>query len=115
MELNIIYIRVGTTRSGKMIPYASSVDDIGNILLYFKDSNFSSDDLLDAFALFNYLALRGIRRADNVVIFGRYAETIQGVFDPRELSQAKDRANIGSAFDLRDLGKSLATIEFAGF
>ena len=48
MELNIIYTRIGTTRSGKMIPYVSSVDDIGNILPYFKGSNFSSDDLLDA-------------------------------------------------------------------
>jgi hypothetical protein len=32
-----------------------------------------------------------------------------------ELKAAKDRANIGSAFDLRDLGKSLATIEFVDF
>lgn len=115
MELEIIFVRVGTTRSGKIIPYASSSEDMGNIMRYLKGSEFSSDDLLDSFALFSYLALRGIRRSDDKEIYERYVESIEGIFDPQELSEAKDRANISSAFDFRDLGKSLAAIEFSDF
>jgi hypothetical protein len=115
MTLSIIYNCVGTTRSGKMIPYTSSVNDIGSIIIYFKESSFSPDDLLDAFAVFDYLALRGLRRGDEMAIFDRIADGIQNVFDPQENKEAKRRANIKSAFDLRDLGKSLASIEFADF
>ena len=48
------YVRVGTTRSGKVIPYASSSEDMGIIMRYLKESEFSSDDLLDSFALFSF-------------------------------------------------------------
>lgn len=115
MRPNVIYVRVGTTRSGKMIPYTSSINDLGSIIKYFKESHFSSDDLLDAFALFDYLALRGVRRGDEMSIFDRLADKIQNVLDPQEIKDAKERANIKSAFDLRDLGKSPAAVEFADF
>ncbi|MCX6117446.1 MAG: hypothetical protein NT027_07890 [Proteobacteria bacterium] len=114
MELETVYIRVGTTRSGKIIPYSSCEDTLG-IITHFLKSTFTSDDMLDALALFNFLALRCVRRAEINEIFDRYAETIQNFIEPLELERVKVRANISSAFDLRDLGKSLAAIEFVNF
>lgn len=114
MKIEIDYIRVGTTRSGKVIPYVSSVNGIKDVLQYFKRTEFSSDDLLDAFSVFNYLAVREIRRFDDA-IFYLYVEEIGGAFAPEELSGAKERANINSAFELRDLGKSLIAVEFNDF
>ena len=115
MSLNIIHTRVGTTRSGKIIPYTQSVKDLGTIIQYFEDALFTSDDLYDAFAVFNYLALRAIRRGDETAIFYSHALRIQGALDPQELNDARTRAKVGSAFDLRDLGKSLAAVEFTDF
>lgn len=115
MEPGTIYIRVGSTRSGKIILYSSSINDLSSIIKCFEETCFSSDDLLDAFAVFDYLALRGMRRGDEVVIYERHAETIQNILDSRELIEARKRAKIRSAFDLRDLGKSLAAVEFADF
>jgi hypothetical protein len=114
MKLNKIYLRAGTTRSGKMIPYATAAEELGAIAQYFKDCCFSSDDLLDAVAVFDYLSVRGIRRNDTA-IFDRHADGIRNIFSSQELSDARDRANVKSAFDLRDLGKSLAAVEFADF
>jgi hypothetical protein len=95
--------------------YSSSNADLESIIKYMEESYFSSDDLLDAFALFDYLALRGMRRGEEMAIFDRLADKIQNVLDPQEIKSAKERANIKSAFELRDLGKSLAAIEFADF
>ena len=115
MKLDIVYARVGTTRSGKIIPYTSSANSIADIMLYFRSSDCSSDDLLDAFAVFNYLAVRGIRRGDESEIYEHYANQIGALISPTKLREAKNRANVLSAFDFRDLGKSLTSVEFADF
>lgn len=115
MVLNIIYVCVGTTRSGKIIPYTLAIEDLERIVQYFKDPCVSADDLLDAFAVFDYLALRELRLGREKEIFDRHAETIQTILELQELNEAKARANIESAFDLRDLGKSLIAIEFVDF
>lgn len=39
----------------------------------------------------------------------------QGYSDPQELNEARKRANLGSAFDLRDLGESLNAVESTNF
>lgn len=97
-----------------MIPYVTSNSDLDSLVKYFED-NFSVDDVLDAFAVFDYLALRGMRRGDETAIFDRHAIEIQDLFEPQDLNKARQRANIKSAFDLRDLGKTLAAVEFADF
>jgi hypothetical protein len=113
-EIEIIHVRVGTTRSGKIIPYSSSIQNFDFLVKYF-ENNFSVDDVLDAFAVFEYLALRSVRRQDKAAKFDRHAIAIQSIFDPQELFNARQRANIKSAFDLRDLGKSLVALEFTNF
>lgn len=112
---DIIYERVGITRSGKMIPYVSDRKDISSVVKYLRDEIFSSDDLLDAFALYEFLALRAIRRVDTNAIFEDHSNEVILVISAEDLAEAKVRANAFSAFQLRDLGKSLAAIEFIDF
>lgn len=98
-----------------MIPYPSSIEDLGRIVQYFEESFFSADDLLDAFAVFNYLGLREVRRATESAFLDLLADRVQDSLNLDGLDAAKNRANIKSAFDLRDLGRSLVAIEFADF
>ncbi|MCX6117759.1 MAG: hypothetical protein NT027_09470 [Proteobacteria bacterium] len=102
-------------RSGKVIPYIQSINDLRNVTKYFQVSSFSTDDYLDAFAVFNFLAFRALRRLDEEAIFEEHGELVLNHLTPGELNDAKIRANIKSAFDLRDLGKSLVAIEFMDY
>lgn len=113
MNLNIIYLRVGTTRSGKMIPCALDAENTGDILKFFLDNFFSDDDLLDVFAVYEYLALRAKRRKESVTIFSDHAGAVMGIIPASSFVAAKQRAKVGSAFELRDLGQSRAGEEFA--
>jgi hypothetical protein len=113
--LDIIYQRVGNTRSGKVIPYLSLRKDIAKLVGYLRDKNFSNDDLLDAFALYNFLGLRAVRRVDKDAAFEDHANEVLSIISSEELAEVKMRANILSAFQLRDLGKSLAAIEYIDF
>jgi hypothetical protein len=63
----------------------------------------------------SYLAVRAIRRQDETEIYERYAHQIVNELGPQKLIEAKDRAHMLTAFDLRDLGKSLSAIEFVDF
>ncbi|MCX6118726.1 MAG: hypothetical protein NT027_14390 [Proteobacteria bacterium] len=113
--LDIIYERVGFTRSGKMIPYAVDRKDIASVVKHLRDEIFSNDDLLDAFALYEFLALRAKRRVDTGAIFEDHSNEVLLVISPEDLAESKMRASVYSAFQLRDLGKSLAAIEFIDF
>lgn len=115
MNIGKARVRVGVTRSGKLIPYSPSIVDLGAIVKSFRERLFSSDDLLDAFAVFDYLAVRAIRRGEDTAVFDEYADNIRNLFDPTELDEAKNRADIRSAFDLRKLGESLVAVEFSDF
>ena len=113
MKLDIIYIRVGTTRSGKIIPCASRQEEVDSIVQFFQKEDFSDDDLLDVFALFEYLALRAKRHNNADVIFQDHAESVLRNLPADSFIAAKLRANITSAFELRNLGHSRASKEFA--
>ncbi len=113
--LNFIYERVGTTRSKRMIPYVSDHKNISQLLRYFRNENFSMDDFLDVFALYEFLALRAIRRRDGEAVYRNHANAIIQMISTEDLAEAKVRTNVFSAFQLRDLGKSLAAIEFIDF
>ena len=115
MATPIFYKRAGVTRSGKLIPYATSSDEISDLLRDFRDPNFSHDDLFDAFAVFDFLALRAIRRGDDAIFFSQLADGVFDLLGPENFSEAKARANLRSAFDLRDLGQSLVAVEFSNF
>ncbi len=113
--LDIICERVGITRSGKAIFFVPDSKDIEKLVDHFMNENFSSDDLLDILALYEFLALRAIRRLDVDAVFEEHANEILSMMSTEDLEEAKVRANIFSAFQLRDLGKSLAAIEFMDF
>lgn len=86
-----------------------------SVLQFLQVSLFSSDDLLDAYALYEYLALRAIRKntASDVFIF--HADKIMNMMMVEDFLAAKLRAQIESAFGLRDLGRSRAKEEFSDF
>jgi hypothetical protein len=113
MKLNILYFRAGTTRSGKFISCASKEEDVDSIMHFFQTSVFSDDDLLDVFALFEYLALRAKRRNSSHLIFRDHSERVLRYLPAENFLAAKLRAKITSAFELRDLGQSRANKEFA--
>ena len=113
MDLEIVYQRVGKTRSGKVIPYTNNRDDIARILEFFDSVNFSMDDFFDAFAVFEYLAVRSKRRKESAAIFALYAENVFRSMTMKEVQSAKERANILTIFHIRDLGRSLVNVEFA--
>lgn len=62
-----------------------------------------------------FLALRAIRRLDVDAVFEEHANEILSMMSTEDLEEAKVRANIFSAFQLRNLGRSLAAIEFIDF
>ena len=113
--LNIVYSRIAKTRSGKVIPYTQSINDLRYVTKYIQELSFSTDDYLDAFAVFNFLAFRALRRSDNEAIFGQHGVLVLNFINPMDFNDAKIRANIRSAFDLRDLGKSLVAVEFMDY
>ncbi|MCX6118018.1 MAG: hypothetical protein NT027_10785 [Proteobacteria bacterium] len=113
MNLNENYLRAGTTRTEKMIPYTLMRKDIPRIIQYFQTQNFSDDDLLDVFAVFEFLALRSRRRPSNTeVFFEEHADEVFKMISEHDIETAKTRAGIFSAFQLRDLGERLVTAEF---
>jgi hypothetical protein len=112
---DIICGHVGITRSGKVIPYVLDRKDIASVVKYLREEIFSNDDLFDAFVLYEFLALRAIRRGDTNAIFEDHSNEVLLVISAEDLAEAKVRANVFSAFQLRDLGKSLAAIEFIDF
>lgn len=89
-----------------------SVSDLRVVVRYFEEPCFSPDDLLDAFAVYDYLGLREDRRGNECAIFERHADIVRNAIDAQQFNDAKDRAGIGSAFDLRDLGRALIAVEF---
>jgi hypothetical protein len=109
MDLDIIYQSMGKTRTGKIILYTIHREETVRVIKFFEACSFSIDDFLDAFAVFEYLAIRSIRRSELDAIFDIYADDI---FTFDELQVAKERANIVSVFDLFDLGRSLVNVEF---
>ncbi len=113
--LDIVYSRIAKTRSGKVIPYIQSINDLRNVTKYFQESSFSTDDYLDAFAVFNFLAFRALRRLDKEAIYEQHGVLVLNFINPVDLNVAKIRANIRSAFDPRDLGKSLIAVEFMDY
>lgn len=70
---------------------------------------------MDALAVFSFLALRSLRRSDETAIFEQHADRVAQLISAKDLDVAKAKANLGSAFALRDLGKSLAALEFSDF
>lgn len=110
-ELSIVYQRVGVTRSGKFIPYISDESQIA-LLIEFFQKDFSADHLLDLFAVYEYLALRAIRHGTADEIFEEHSLSIIALLSAADFEDAKQRANINSAFDLRDLGRALVSLEF---
>lgn len=112
MDIDIIYQSVGKTRSGKIIPYTINREEIGRVLRFFETSKFSIDDLLDVFAVFEYLAVRSIRRGELEMLFDLYADDVFRLMAAYELQMAKEKANVVTVFDIFDLGRSLVNIEF---
>lgn len=74
--VNIGSIRVGTTRTGKTIVYVPDRKHIDKLVKHYRDQHFSHDDLLDAFALYEFLALRAKRRLDSHNFFANHAEVV---------------------------------------
>ena len=113
MKLDILYQIVGKTRTGKLIVCALKFENIDFVAKYFARFNFSNDDLLDAYALFEYLSIREKRKNDSLMRFySEHSSEIHKIFSPEEYAEAKLKAGIVTAFDLRRLGETLANIEF---
>ncbi len=115
MKPNFIYQRVGTTRSGKMIISVEQINHISQVINHIASGDFSTDDLLDVIAVFEYLAVRSMRRKTDYEIYSRLAEVAWRLIDKEELAQAKIRAGVDSAFKLRDLGRLRTELEFRDF
>ncbi len=106
--------KVGKTRTGKHINIYLSDGDIRDSISI---ANFSMDDHFDAFAVYEYLALRSkrrngedchwLKRFSNLAI---YHERI--LLNNKEMEYAAERAAVHGALDLREHGKHLSSKEF---
>lgn len=111
--MKVLHQAIGKTRTGKTLVCASNHEDISHVYTYFIDHNYSTDDILDAHALFEYLSIRAKRKQDPLLDL--YAEHSHGIYEllsEEEYQEAKSRAGIVTVFDLRHLGESLASVEF---
>lgn len=115
MKQEPICVSVGRTRSGKAILYSPSAMDIELVFSIFVSSEFTTDDFLDVFAVFSFLTVRAIRRKEESERFERYAIRAANMPSQCELIEARERADVRSAFDLRRLGKALVSVEFSDF
>ncbi|MCX6118753.1 MAG: hypothetical protein NT027_14525 [Proteobacteria bacterium] len=115
MKHETIYVSIGRTRSGKVIPYSPSVANLESIFGVLKSSKFTNDDFLDAFAVFIFLSLRAMRRKDESGNFEIYVNKIGTLLTPTDALNARSRANIKSEFDLLKLERSMAALEFNDF
>jgi hypothetical protein len=112
MKDKLNFLRVGTTRSGKLIPYSVLTDEMNLLVGIFNSLDYTGDDFLDAIAVYTFLAVRSLRKRYADSNFDRYADAVFHSIEQLDLEKAKSRANIKSAFELRDLGRSLVSVEF---
>lgn len=113
MKLNILHQEVGTTRTGKTIICATRIENAAVVCGHFKKILFSSDDLLDVLAVFEYLSIRAKRNNDLFAeIYEQHSLGIGGLINLEGHSDAKLKAGVITVFDLRHLGQSLVRIEF---
>ncbi|MGE0171955.1 MAG: hypothetical protein AB7T49_04185 [Oligoflexales bacterium] len=68
--------------------------------------------MLDAYALFNHLALRAKRKDNSVAIYQEHANGMFGAFPEGDFESAKARARVVTVFDLQGLAVSVANVEF---
>ncbi len=106
--------KVGKTRSDKDIYVFLSIYTDANIEAI---ENFSDDDHFDAFAVFEYLALREKRRTGGnsewYQLYIEYSDLHERFLLNNDMMQiCKSRAKVHSVFDLRDHGKSLVGTAF---
>lgn len=73
-NLNFVFENIGRTRSDKIVIAAAEREDVEEVMDYLnKIVRFTADDLLDAYAMFNYLALRAQRKKMSSDIFVDHA------------------------------------------
>ena len=113
MTLNILHQIVGATRTGKTIVCANEFENTAVICAHFEETLFSMDDLLDALAVYEYLSIRAKRNDDVFAeIYEQHSRGIGRLLTSENFDIAKSKAGIATAFDFRNLGQSLVSIEF---
>lgn len=113
MTLKILHQIVGKTNSGKIVFCALDSKNVQYISEYMSVSSFSLEDLLDSYALFEYLSIRAQRRVDSFAeIYSEHSSEIRKMLSPEDFEKAKFKAGVVTVFDLRILGEILASIEF---
>lgn len=116
IKLDVIFETIGHTRSNKTVIVTNNPQDVEKVIDYLKtDQHFTPDDLLDAYALFNYLALRAKRKGMGSAIFEDHANETFHEFQGDEFEQAKVNAGIFTAFDFQNHALSLIKAELKMF
>ena len=113
MALDMLHLVVGKTRTDKSIICATNFEGIEAARDHFDSPCFSADDLFDSFALFSYLLIRSVRKkCDFSALYKEHSVAIRNLLSLEDYEAAKLRAGVVTVFDLRKLGKSLASFEF---
>ncbi len=114
IRCEVVVNKFGKTRLGKDIVLLVEDDSASELTLYY---DFTIDDHFDAYAVFEYLALREKRRSgEDSLWFDRFLQQVR--YHSRILNKIGAmrgcalRAKAIGAFKLRDHGQSLATVEY---
>ncbi len=116
MTLKILHQIVGKTRSNKIVYCAIEPQKTRTISEYFESSSFSKNDLFDAYAIFEYLSIRSLRRRDPMTtVYIEHSAEVRKLLSNIDFENEKLESKIFTVFDLRNFGEQLTNVEFKGF
>lgn len=116
MKPNFLHQIIGKTRTDKILICAISAENAIVIPRYFQDQCFSVEELLDAFAVFEYLSIRAERKNDpSKEVYSKHSLEIWILLSTKDYEGAKSQAGVVTLFDLIRLGRNLVNIEFKDF
>lgn len=108
------FFSVGKALSGRTVHCLGRVEDISKHI----DSlfaQFNLEEMFCAFAIFEYLTVRALRRGDELSLFIAHGDAVYHKMLTEGIEDLKAQHGIVTSIDVCKFGRSLVNVEFSDF